>query len=188
MDATEEPLLLQWSYNIKMLFSARMWKTFLFIFGIPLLLLGTFLMFVAKVSDGLIAIFGGFAFFTVLWTITGVIVYLFGGFKAIYTVTNKGVYFASGKGTRNTVKAVTLIGVLAGKPGMVASGMLAGSEQDIFIAWSDIAKVKISEKGRFIEIRSRRAIKPIGLYCTAETFSPMRDLIRSKAPAETPGV
>ena len=187
MSADNDHVLLQWSTCIRMLFSRQMWKTFFILFGITLALIGILLSVVSKPEDGLIAFFGGLAVFGVLWIITGIVVDLFGGFGANYLVTVAGIGFSSGKGTRATVDTVAVLGALTGNTGMLASGLLAQAEQDIFIAWADIARVSVFEGSRYIEVRSKRAIKPLGMYCE-DHFTAMRDLLRDRAPAGTPGV
>src|SRR6185369_16535811 len=93
----KEEILSSWTYPIKMLFSGRLWKTFLLVFGIPAAALGVFLMFIAGVTVGVLAFAGGVVFFALIWAIVGVVVDLAGGFEANYVVTNEGVYFRSGK-------------------------------------------------------------------------------------------
>ena len=148
---------------------------------------GVILSIASGPQDGLIVFFGGFGVFGVLWIITGIIVDLAGGFGANYLITHEGIGFTSGRGTRATVDAVTAVGALTGNIGMLGSGLLARAEQDSFIAWAEISRVKLSESSRYIEVRSKSAIKPIGLYC-AEHFTAMRDLLRARAPAGTPGL
>jgi hypothetical protein len=181
----EEQMLLRWSATIKMLANAGLWRAFLLVFGIPIVLLGVFVFFTAGAKPGAMLVVIGIPAFAVLWALVGVVVDLIGGFKATYTLTSNGIYFASGKRARDTATVVTAIGLLVGKPGVAGAGMLARSEQDAFIAWRDVAKATIREKDRYIEVRAKRRAKPIGLYCTAETFSPARDLIHERAPAGT---
>ena len=181
-----EQTLLAWDHRIRMLANANLWRAFALVFGAPVAVLGAVLAVTAGWKTGVTAAAGGLVLFGVLWLIVGVIVDLMGGFRARYAVTTRGVYFASGKGERGAAQAATVIGLLAGKPGMAGAGLLAQSEQDAFIAWPDVARVKT--RGHYVEIRSRHALKPIGLYCTGETIGLLRNALRSHAPAGTPGV
>lgn len=181
MNDTDEDILLQWAHPIKMLFSARLWRTFVFVFGIPIVILGVIVMVAAGVKEGMIVVAGGFSFFAIVWAIVGAVVDISGGFSASYVVTKKGVYFSSGKGARAVAGTATLVGALAGSPGMAGAGLLARSEQDAFIAWNDIRKVSVDEGSRYIEIRAELGSKPIGLYCNEEAFQHMRDLLRTAA-------
>jgi hypothetical protein len=182
----EEQVLLQWHQKVKMLFSRRLWKMFLLVFGIPALVLGILVAVLATPRDGALAFGGGLVLFAVLWALVGVVVDLGGGFSAFYTLTDKGAYFASGKGARAAASLATVGGMLAGSPGATGAGLLARAEQDAFLAWDSIGKVTVSEDGLYIELRGRSATKPIGLYCTPENFTAVRDLVRGKVPAGRP--
>lgn len=179
----KEEVLSAWTYPIKMLFSGRLWKTFLLVFGIPIAALGIFLMFIAGVTVGLLAFAGGVALFALVWAIVGVVVDLAGGFEATYVVTNEGVYFKSGKRAQAAVNLATAAGALAGSPGLTGAGLLAKSERGAFLAWKNIRKVTIDDSGKYIEIRGGFGSKPIGLYCSKEGFQRIRDLVRAKGPA-----
>jgi hypothetical protein len=184
-DAAEETLL-AWDHRIRMLANPNLWRAFALVFGAPLMVLGAVLAVTAGWKTGLTALVGGLVLFGALWLIVGVIVDLMGGFRAHYAVTTRGLYFASGKGERRAAQAASVIGLLAGKPGAAGAGLLAQSEQDAFIAWPDIARVKT--RGHYVEVRSRHALKPIGFYGAAETLDLLRSALRSHAPAGTPGV
>ena len=179
MNETEEALLPGWSYRIRMLFSARLWKSFLLVFGIPVLLLSIVMSFASKPGDGMVVLLGGLALFGFLWALVGAVVDLTGGFTAAYLVTDRGVHFRLGKGARGAAGADTLIGVLARSPTGTGAGMLALSEQDGFIAWNAIRKLTISDRSRYVQIRASFGSKPIGIYCTEQNFAVVCDLIRT---------
>lgn len=181
-----EQTLLAWDHRIRMLANSNLWRAFALVFVAPLAVVSGFLAVTAGIRTGSIAFAGGLAVFGGLWLIVGVIVDLMGGFVAHYAITTEGVYFASGKGERAAATAAVVIGTLAGKPGAAGAGLLAQSEQDAFIPWPDVARVKT--RGRYVEVRSRHALKPIGLYCTAETFGLLRNALRAHAPKGTPGL
>lgn len=178
MNEAEEALLPGWSHQIRMLFSARLWKSFLLVFGIPALLLSIVVSFASGPGDGMVVLFGGLGLFGVLWALVGAIVDLTGGFTAAYLVTDRGVHSRLGKGARGAAEAATLIGILARSPSGAGAGMLALSEQDGFIAWSDIRKLTISDRSRYVQIRAGFGSKPIGIYCTEQNYSVVRDLIQ----------
>ena len=175
-----EEVLFKWDHSIKMLFNATLWKTFFAIFGIPLTLLGLFIKFAGKVHNVLLPMLGIFAFFFVIWVITGIIIDLMGGFFATYVITSKGIYFASGKKERAIANAATLVGALAGSLGATGAGLLARSEQDASIEWAKVKKVKVSAGSRYIFIREGFGSKPIGLYCNKENFPQVLALVQSK--------
>ncbi len=178
--AEKEEVLFQWDHQIKMLFNATLWKTFFAIFGIPLTLLGLFLKFAVKVPTVFLPMAGIFAFFFVIWTITGIIIDLMGGFFARYVITDKGIYFASGKKERAIADVATVVGVLAGSLGATGAGLLARSEQDASVEWTKVKKVKVCAGSRYIFIREGFGSKPIGLYCNKENFDQVLALVQSK--------
>lgn len=180
MSDAEEALLPGWSHRIRMLFSARLWKSFLLVLGIPVVLLGIVMSFVSGPDDGLTVILGGLGLFGLLWAVVGAVIDLSGGFTAAYLMTNWGLHFRLGKGARGAADAATLVGALAGSAGGAGAGILARSEQDAFVAWSDIRKVTISEGGRYIQVRAGLGSKPIGIYCTEQNFHRVCEIVRSK--------
>jgi hypothetical protein len=180
MNEAEEALLPGWSHQIRMLFSARLWKSFVYVFGIPVLLLSIVMTFASKPGDGMVVLLGGLGLFGLLWALVGAVVDLTGGFTAAFLVTDRGVHFRLGKGARGAAEAATLIGILARSPSGAGAGMLALSEQDGFIAWSDIRKVTISDRSRYVQIRAGFGSKPIGIYCTEQNFSAVCDLIQAR--------
>jgi hypothetical protein len=175
-----EAILFQWDHKIKMLFNPVLWGGFLAGFGIPALLLGIGMSFPAGVVQGFL--FSGIllAFFFVIWVITGIVMDLAGGFSAHFLITDKGVYFASGKGSRGVANAATVLGALAGSASTTGAGLLARSEQDGAIEWKDVKKVKVRRGMRYIFIREGFGNKPIGLYCNKENFEPILALVQSK--------
>lgn len=179
MNEAEEALLPGWSHRIRMLFSSRLWKSFLLVFGIPVLLFGIVVSFVSGTGDGLVVLFGGMGLFGLLWAMVGAIVDLTGGFTAAYLVTARGVHFRLGKGARGAAEAATLLGILARSSSGTGAGMLALSEQDGFIAWSGIRKLTISDRSRYVQIRGSFGSKPIGIYCTEQNFSKVCDIIQA---------
>lgn len=179
----KEEVLSAWTHPIKMLFSGRLWKTFLLVFGIPAAALGVFLMFIAGVTVGLLAFAASVVFFGLVWAIVGVVVDLSGGFEASYVVTNEGVYFKSGKKAQAAANLATVAGALTGSPGLTGAGLLAKSERGAFLAWKNIRKVRIDDSDKYIEIRGGFGSKPIGLYCPMEGFQRIRDLVRAKGPS-----
>ena len=126
---------------------------------------------------------GLFVFFAVIWAAVGAVFDIAGGFHASYTITSKGIYFSSGKTEKDIADAVTVLGILSGSAGRTGAGLLARSEQDAFIGWSEVRKVKIREGKCYIFVRKGFGSKPIGLYCTEENFRPVLQAIRSHSPS-----
>lgn len=175
-----EENLFQWNSRIKMLGNPILWGNFLVVFGAPILVLGIVLGLVGKIQEAILLAGGLFAFFAVIWFVTGMVIDLGGGFFASYRITSKGIYFASGKSEKAVADAVTAAGALAGSAGTAGAGLLARAEQSAFIEWGEIKKVKVRERSRHLFIRKEFGSKPIGLYCTEENFQKIRDLVQSK--------
>ena len=184
VSAVEEESLFSWKSRIKMLFNPILWRSFLFVFGISILLLGIFFVVISGNFRNTLLLMGGlFVFFAVIWAVVGVVFDLAGGFHASYVITSRGIYFSSGKAEKDIADAVAVIGILSGSAGRAGAGLLARSEQDAFIGWSEVRKVKVSEGKRYILVKKGFGSKPVGLYCTEDNFGPVLQTIRSKSPS-----
>ncbi len=178
--ASNETILFQWDHQIKMLFNPVLWGNFLVGFGTPALLLGTAMSFPAGPAKGFL--FSGIllAFFFVIWVITGIVMDLAGGFGAHFAITDQAIYFASGKGSKAAANVATVAGALAGSLSAAGAGLLARSEQDAYVEWAKVKKVKVRKGMRYIFIREGFGNKPIGLYCNKDNFEKILALVRSK--------
>ncbi|MBL0172116.1 MAG: hypothetical protein IPP90_15600 [Gemmatimonadaceae bacterium] len=180
MNDTEQVLLPGWSHRIRMLTSGRLWKSFVLVFGIPVTVIAIIVAFTVQPSDGMLVLAGGLSLFAVLWALVGAIIDVSGGFTAAYVLTDRGVHFQLGKGSRGAADAATLLGAFARAPGAVGAGLLARSEQEAFIAWSAIRKVTVRARSRYVQIRAGLGSKPVGIYCTEQNFTTVCDLIRDR--------
>jgi hypothetical protein len=175
-----EETLFQWNARIRMLFNPVLWRSFLFVFCIPILLLSAVLgVLSGSVEDAWLLALGGLIFFVALWILIAIVVDLMGGFQAKYLITNEGIYFKSGKAEKAVANTAVVVGALARSAG---SGLLARSEQSSFLDWKRVKKVKIRPSLRYIEVRGGFGSKPIGLYCTEENFPKVLETVRAKRP------
>ena len=181
MHDTEELLLPGWTVRIRMLVSARLWKSFVLVFGIPVTLFSVVVALASGAYDGLIVLVGGLALFAFLWAAVGIVIDVTGGFTAGYAVTNRGVHFRLGKGARGAADAATLIGLLSRSPAAIGAGLLASAEQGAFIAWRDVRKVTIDARSRYIQVRAALGSKPVGIHCTEENFARVRHVVRERS-------
>jgi len=179
----DEENLITWDSRIKMLFNPILWGNFLLVFGLPIVILSLLLIFITdiKTTSMFMAGVGIFIFFGVIWAITGLVIDLAGGFHATYEVTSKGIYFSSGSTAKKAVNAIAIIGVLSRSASVAGAGLLARSEQDQFIRWDEIKKVKVRRGNRYIFVKKGFGSKPIGLYCTEENFEEVLKLIQTKS-------
>ncbi len=175
-----EEKLLQWNIRIKMLFNPILWKNFLVVLGIPILLLGLVFSFTGRFKETSYLAGGLFVFFGFIWFIVGVVIDLSGGFFASYLLTSKGIYFSSGKTEKSIADIAVIAGILTGSSSATGAGLLARAEQTSFIEWGQIKKLKVRRGSRYIFARKGFGSKPVGIYCTKENFEKVLSLIQSK--------
>lgn len=175
-----EQILFQWGHSIKMLFNPVLWGSFAACFGIPAVLLGLGLSFTGHLNAAILFPAGLIAFFAVIWFITGIVIDIGGGFLSSFVITPKGIYFSSGPVAKKVADTATVVGALTGSALGAGTGLLARSEQDSFIEWSAIKKVKVRKGMRYIFVRGGFGSKPIGLYCNKENFEDVLKLVQSK--------
>ena len=182
-----EQLHLTWETRIRILTNPTVWTSMLLALGIPGVLLGIFVAVIAKrpeyallVPLGLLSILFG------IFIMVGLVIDLFGGFKAVFFLTSHGVRSVAGKGAKAASTAAALAGIFSGNPGLAGAGLLAESEQNVFIPWKDITKLKVKTWRRFIMVKREWGYKPIGLYCTPENFSQVMEIFRYYAGERLP--
>jgi len=183
-----EQLHLTWETRIRVLTNPTVWFSLLLAFGIPSVLLGILVAFIAKRPEyallvplvALSVLFG-------IFILVGVVIDLFGGFKVVFFLTSHGVRSVAGKGAKAAATATFWAGALSGNPGVAGAGLLAESEQNVFIPWKDITKLKVKSWRRFIMVKREWGYKPIGLYCTQENFPQVLEIFRYYAGDRLPG-
>ena len=185
--AAPERVLITWQARIRVLTNPDVWASILMAFGIPGILLGVLVAMIAKrpefallVPAVLVSVLLG------IFIVVALIIDLFGGFRVTFLVTTDGVRSVSGKGAKAASTAATAAGLLAANAAVAGAGLLAKSEQDVFIAWKAITKIKVRPGRRFVMIRAGWGDKPIGLYCTPENFPQVLDNLRQYAGAALP--
>ena len=178
MNAPEQ-LHLTWETRIRVLTNPNVWFSMLLALGIPSVLLGILFAFLAKrpVYALLVPLVSMSVLFGI-FILVALVIDLFGGFKAIFFLTTHGVRSVSGKGARAASTAAVVMGVLAGNASAVGAGLLAESEQNVFIAWKDITRLKVKARRRFVLIKREWGFKPIGLYCLPANFQQVLDIFR----------
>jgi len=72
-----------------------------------------------------------------------------------------------------------ILGLISGKFSVAGAGMLAQSNQEVFIKWPHITKIKFKPKNLTILIRGNLT-QNIGLFCTEENYPLVENLIKSK--------
>jgi hypothetical protein len=182
---TPEQLLITWEARIRVLTNPSIWSSMLLALGIPSVLFGILLAVIAKRPEfALLVPLGFMSILLGIFIVVALVIDVFGGFKATFFLTTDGVHSLSGKAARAASATAVVVGALAGKAGVAGAGLMAASEQNVFIPWKDITKIKVKTGRRFILIKREWGYKPIGLYCTPENFLQAMDILRKYAGAK----
>lgn len=174
-----EQAYLTWETRIKVLANPSIWLSLLMAFGIPSVLLGILIGVIAKnpVYALLIPLVGTGGFL-LIFVLVGLVIDLFGGFKVIFALTTHGVRSMSGKVAKATSAAAVLTGIMTGNLGAMGAGLLAESEQNVFIPWGAVTKVKVAAGRRVLTVKREWGFKPIALYCTRENYAQVLEIFR----------
>jgi hypothetical protein len=70
-----------------------------------------------------------------------------------------------------------VIGLLSGRPAAAGAGILAQSQQEVFLRWNRITKVKYRPKSRTILLRSGWT-ENIALFCADENYEQVEVFVR----------
>jgi preprotein translocase subunit SecG len=105
-----------------------------------------------------------------------------GGLSAVFVVNQDGVGFAAGSMTRTVNRAALAGSLLFRSLGGTGAAILAKSSERGFIRWDEVRYIRVYPRDRFILVRQKWLIYPIGLYCTEENFPVVLDLIRHYKP------
>jgi len=176
----EEVVLHSWEASVHVLTNPSAWSGVALSLGGGALGLGILFTFISKSIKGLYvaaAIFGGLMSIFVL---VGGIIDIFGGFRVNFILTNLGLRSISGKGARAAAGAAVVGGILAGNLTAIGAGKLAESEQNVFIPYNEVTKVKVKSRRRYILVKGDWSQKPIGLYCTQDNFTGVIQLLQEQ--------
>lgn len=174
----EEVVLHSWKASVRVLTNPSAWSGVTLSLGGGALALGILFTFISKSIKGLYlaaAIFGGLMSIFVL---VGGIIDIFGGFRVNFILTNLGLRSISGKGAKAAAGAAVVGGILAGNLAAIGVGKIAESEQNVFIPYKEVTKVKVSYRRRYILAKGDWSQKPIGLYCNKENFASVLSLLQ----------
>lgn len=183
----DERLLLTWENRVRLLANPSLWSSMLLVLGIPAGLLGLFFAFLSKRLDYLLIVPLGFiGVVFAIFFLVALVIDAFGGMRATFFLTSHGVRFISGKGVNAAASAAIFVDVLSGKPGLAGAGLLAESEQSLFIPWHEISAIRVKASRHYVQVRGNWGDKPIGLYCTSENFREVLDTLRVRSSVRTP--
>lgn len=180
-DATDRPLL-SWETRIGVLGNGQLWMTMLMVFGISSGLLGVLVGFITKsLLNALVVPLVATGGFMVLFLLVGAVIDLAGGFAVVFVLSEGGARSIAGKLARNLTGAAVLASLLSGKSGALGAALMAESEQNVFIPWAAVTRVKVKAGRRYIEVKREWGYKPIGLSCTPQNYSEVLEIVRGFA-------
>lgn len=177
-EGVPEQLWLAWETRVRVLFNPAVWGGVLAAFGISSCLVSLLFLFISKSPWALALGAGLFALFMVIFVLVGAAIDLFGGFHTTFALTTHGVRSIAGKGAGRAADAAFWGGVLMGSMAGAGAGLLAKSEQNVFIPYGEVTKVKVRAGRRYIVVKGGFMQKPIGLYCTPENFAHAEAILR----------
>ena len=180
--AEPEQVYLSWDTRIRLLTNPSVWGGVAAAFGIACLLFTILMVAISRRPEALLLGIGLFIGFMALYVVIAVFIDLFGGFKASFAITTLGVRSASGKGAKGAADAAFWSGVLLGSASAAGAGLLARSEQQVFIPYSEVTALKMRPARLYIVVKGGLLDKPIGLYCTPENYAETARILRQMCP------
>jgi len=177
-----EAIHLTWQARIRLLANDHVWCNMLAAFGIACGLLTVLFLVISKSLMALAVGGGAFAGFMLLYLLIAMVIDLCGGFRVTFALTSLGVRSIAGQGVHHVADAAFWAGVLAGKPGAMGAGLAAKSEQNVFIPYASVTKIKPSPRSRTILVNGGFIDKPIQLYCTADNYALAEAILRECCP------
>ena len=175
--------LMEWDYRLPF-FHTPVLKKVLMAFGIPILMTGIILALWIGVLNGLIIMLILAGVFLIGFFVAALV--CAGGFHFTYRLTTDGIWSHMGQREGRLANATTAGGILAGSPGATGAGLLAKAEQNVFIPWNNIKKVKVVEKKCFIRIGRSFGYKPIELHGSPEHFKQALEIIEKRRSRDIP--
>jgi hypothetical protein len=178
-----EVVLHSWEARVHVLSNPAAWRGVAVSLGAGAFGLAVLFTIISKSMAGLYlgaGLFGGLMFVFVL---VGAAIDLFGGFRTRFALTSYGVRSASGKGARAAATTAVVGGILTGSLTGMTTGAMARSEQDVFIPYGEVTKVKVNKRRQYITVRGSWSQKPIGLYCRNDDFASILHLLEKNCPS-----
>jgi hypothetical protein len=83
---------------------------------------------------------------------------------------------------KNINRTAMIVGMLAGKPGMVGAGAIGESQERTSIAWSSVRRVRFHPAQGVVFVKGG-ILSRLRLYCTPQNYQAVEQIIRSHLPA-----
>lgn len=104
-----------------------------------------------------------------------------GKYAAAFLINESGIrnYTQKRQAKRNRIINIltVIIGILSRKPSAAGAGLLAQSNQDVFLRWNNIRKVKYDPLHHTIVVRGGLTEK-IALFCTEKNYGEVEKMIK----------
>lgn len=151
------------------------WIVIMFLFGLIFVVTGEFDVLLSMLTIMTMIIVGLWVFMLL------VMIIFFGNRMSMHFTINKGGVTCDVTSKRSKVanRLLTVLGVLARKPGAVGTGVIALSQESQTFEWERAYAVKYNEKRKVITLRNRwRSL--IMIFCLPENYSDVVETIKEK--------
>lgn len=98
-----------------------------------------------------------------------------------FTLNEKGIQTDINQKKTRFNKVALVFGLLAGKPGLMGTSMLAMSREQSFVEWSSIQKAVMDDRKKVISLSSSLRLLS-RLYCNSETYMETVEFVEKMIP------
>lgn len=100
-----------------------------------------------------------------------------------FRLDDDGIHMKSvSRRVKNINRTAMIVGMLAGKPGMVGAGAIGASQERTSIAWSSLRRVRFHPAQGVVFVKGG-ILSRLRLYCTPQNYQAVEQIIRSHLPA-----
>jgi len=172
-------LSIEWTTSTFPLGNRTVLWQLLIAFGVPVLVLGLFIAIIAKENRWLIAlqIMSFVAAILMVLLVLAVLILWLVGYKQHFVLDRKGVRSANYGRTKIFFRVAQIVGILSGRPGTMGAALSVRLSDEI--GWQEVRKVEAEDR-RHLLILHRESGAPFLLFCTAENFATVREVVRSQ--------
>lgn len=180
---------IQWQIIVPVFRNTVILKQMGFAIGIPFGLVGLVIILVSgRGRDTLYAL--GFIIGLLALTWLFIMAVYQGKYQAEFVLDSKGaLYQAQAKQAKKNriINTLTIIlSLLTGKPVAAGAGMLAQSQQEVFIRWNHVTKVKYKPKSRTVLLRGGWT-ENIALFCLDDNYEQIEAFVCRNMPLPEKG-
>ncbi len=101
-----------------------------------------------------------------------------------FRVDSNGIHMKSlSKRVKNINRTAMVVGVLAGKPGMVGAGAIGASQERTSIVWHELHRVRFHPDQRVIFVKGG-ILSRLRVYCTPQNYKAVEQTILNNLPSD----